>query len=87
MYLFQGENITPDDLDNAGVEPFATSPVFTNDDSSFSYSLRVLPEGNYTMAVTCIGNDDDPATDEDLEFRNIVNIEVDAGESLDRDLP
>jgi hypothetical protein len=83
VYLFQGENITPDDLDGVGVEPFATSPVFTNN----FYSLRVLPEGNYTMAVTCIGNDDDPATDEDLEFRNVVNVELDAGEVLERNLP
>jgi len=88
VYLFQGQDITPDDLDGAGVEPFATSPVFTsNNNTSFFYSLRVLPEGNYTMAATCIGNDDDPASDEDLEFRNIVNVELDEGEVLNRDLP
>jgi hypothetical protein len=88
VYLFQGQDITPDDLDNAGVEPFATTPVFgTNNNTSFFYSLRVLPEGRYTMAVTCVGNDDDPATDEDLEFRNIVNVELDQNEALDRDLP
>ena len=88
VYLFQGENITPDDLDGAGVEPFATSPVFSsNNNTSFFYSLRVLPEGKYTMAVTCIGNDDDPATDQDLEFRNIVNVELDQNEALNRDLP
>jgi hypothetical protein len=86
VYLFQGQDVTPDDLDNAGVEPFATSPVFI-DNTSFFYSLRVVPEGDYTMAVTCIGNDDDPASDEDLEFRNAVNVELDAGELLDRDLP
>jgi hypothetical protein len=85
VYLFQGEDVTPDDLDNTGVEPFATAPVFN--DNTFFYSLRVLPEGRYTMAVTCIGNDDDPATDEDLEFRNIVNVELDENEVLQRDLP
>jgi hypothetical protein len=84
VYLFQGEDITPDDLDGAGVEPFASSPVFG---TSFFYSLRVLPEGRYTLAVTCIGNDDDPATNEDLEFRNIVNVDLDRNEVLKRDLP
>ena len=88
VYLFQGQNVTPDDLDNTGVEPFATSPVFTsNNNTTLSYSLRVLPEGNYTMAVTCIGNEEDPATDQDLEFRNVVNVELDAREALNRDLP
>ena len=84
VYLFQGRNITPDDLDGQGIEPFATAPVFT---SPFFYSLRVLPEGTYTLAVTCIGNDEDPATDEDLEFRNVVNVELDESEVLDLDLP
>ena len=88
VYLFQGEDITPDDLDGSGVEPFATSPVFSNNNNGpFSYALRVLPEGKYTMAVTCIGNDDDPATNEDLEFRNIVNVELDRNEKLTRNLP
>jgi hypothetical protein len=88
VYLFQGNDITPDDLDGAGVEPFATSPVFiSNNDSSFFYSLRVLPPGDYTLAVTCIGNNDDPGSDEDLEFRNIVNVELDENETLNRNLP
>lgn len=88
VYLFQGDNITPDDLDNSGIEPFATAPVLgANNNTSFFYSLRVLPEGNYTLAVTCRGNDDDPATDEDLEFRNIVEVDLDENEVLDLDLP
>jgi Domain of unknown function (DUF4382) len=88
VYLFQGENITPDDLDGAGIEPFATAPVITGqNNTSLFYSLRVLPEGNYTLAVTCVGNDDDPATDQDLEFRNIVNVDLDQNEVLDLDLP
>jgi hypothetical protein len=87
VYLFQGSDITPDDLDNSGVEPFATAPVFTGADNSFFYSLRVIPEGDYTLALTCIGNVDDPVTDEDLEFRNIVNVELDEAEVLERDLP
>lgn len=83
VYLFQGRDITPDDLDKSGVEAFATSPVFTSN----NYSLRVLPAGNYTMAVTCNGNDDDPATNEDLKFRNIVNVELRKKQALNRDLP
>lgn len=87
VYLFQGKNITPDDLDGSGVEPFATSPVFGNSNSSLTYSLRVLPAGDYTMAVTCRGNDDDPATNEDLAFRNIVNVSLDDKQTLTRNLP
>ncbi|MET0535405.1 MAG: DUF4382 domain-containing protein [Steroidobacter sp.] len=88
VYLFQGNDVTPDDIDGTGVEPFATAPVFaSNNDSSFFYSLRILPEGDYTVAVTCIGNDEDAGTNEDLEFRNVVNVELDSNEVQTLDLP
>jgi hypothetical protein len=88
VYLYSGRDVTPDDLDGAGVEPFATAPVFTTTaGNAFFYSLRFLPEGDYTLALTCIGNDDDPVTDEDLEFRNIINVELDRNETITLDLP
>lgn len=88
VYLFDGEDVTPDDLDGSGVEPFATAPVFTSQvGDSFFYALRVLPQGDYTLAITCIGNDDDPATNEDLEFRNIINVQLDRSETITLDLP
>ncbi|WP_161829916.1 DUF4382 domain-containing protein [Steroidobacter agaridevorans] len=86
VYLFQNSDVTPDDIDGAGVEPFATSPIFTVG-GGFVYALRYLPAGSYTMAVTCIGNDDEPLTDEDLLFRNVVNVDVDDGETITRNLP
>lgn len=88
VYLFDGQNVTPDDLDGAGVEPFATARVFTSQTGdSFFYALRVLPEGDYTLALSCIGNDEDPLLDQDLEFSNIVNVAVGRSETLTRDIP
>jgi hypothetical protein len=88
VYLFQGRDVTPDDIDGSGVEPFATAPVFTaSSGGTFFYALRYLPAGDYTLAVTCDGNDEDPTTDEDLRFRNAVNINLDDKETITRDLP
>jgi hypothetical protein len=88
VYLFQGRDVTPDDIDGAGVEPFATSPVFSaTTGGGFFYSLRYLPAGDYTLAVSCSGNDEDPVTDEDLQFRNAVNVNLDDSETITRDLP
>lgn len=88
VYLFAGENITPDDIDRAGVEPFATAPVFTSQTgTSFFYALRYLPAGDYTLAVSCIGNDEDPASDQDLKFRNVTNVRLDKSETITLDLP
>ncbi len=88
VYLFQGRDITPDDIDGTGVEPFATAPVFTSTTSNtFFYALRFLPAGDYTVAVTCLGNDENPTTDEDLQFRNIVNVRLNESETLTLNLP
>lgn len=88
VYLFQGRDVTPDDIDGSGVEPFATAPIFTsNNGTVFFYSLRYLPEGDYTLAVTCNGNDDDPLTNEDLRFRNVINVSLNNRETLTRNLP
>lgn len=88
VYLFTGRDVTPDDIDGAGVEPFATAPLFPSQaGNSFFYALRYLPAGDYTVAVTCIGNDEDPGEDEDLEFRNVVNVELDDAETVTLDLP
>ncbi len=58
----KGSDITPDDIDGSGVEPFATAPVFTaTTGGGFFYSLRYLPAGDYTLAVSCSGNDEDPS--------------------------
>jgi hypothetical protein len=88
VYLFQGRDITPDDIDGAGVEPFATAPIFTSTTGSgFFYSLRYLPAGDYTLAVTCRGNDEEPTTDDDLLFRNVINVSLDDRETITRNLP
>ncbi|MFC4311201.1 DUF4382 domain-containing protein [Steroidobacter flavus] len=88
VYLFQGRDVTPDDIDGSGVEPFATAPVFTaTSGGGFFYALRYLPAGDYTLAVTCDGNDEDPTADDDLRFRNAINVSLDDHETIARDLP
>jgi hypothetical protein len=87
VYLFTGEDVTPDDLDGIGVEPFATAPILADQAGAFFYALRLIPEGDYTLALTCIGNDEDILLDQDLEFRNIVNVRLDRRETLIVDVP
>jgi hypothetical protein len=88
VYLYQGHDVTADDIDGADAEPLATSPLFTDTNGqSFFYSLRYLPAGDYTVAVTCNGNDDDPLADDDLRFRDSANVELDEGENIIFDLP
>jgi hypothetical protein len=80
VYLFSGEDVTPDDRDGQGVEPYLTTRV--GFDGTNGFTFRYVPAGNYTIALTCDGDDDDPASDDDLRFRATANVRVRAEESV-----
>lgn len=86
VYLFKGRDVDPDDIDGAGVEPFATTAVVDDGFGEFSYALRFLPSGNYTIALTCRGDEDVVGESGGLDFRNVGNVQLDDGEVLQRDL-
>jgi len=44
--------------------------------------LRFLPAGNYTLAFTCLGDEEVPGSSENLDFRSVENVEVEAGDVL-----
>jgi hypothetical protein len=88
VYLFSGNDVTPDDIDGTGIEPFATTPLLTNQNGNqFLYALRFLPEGDYTIALTCRGNDEDSAVSDDLDFRNIKNVSLDRRKTQTVNIP
>jgi len=78
--------VQPDDLDGADAEPFATTGVIDSGTAALRYALRFLPAGNYTLAFTCRGDEDVPGSSENLDFRNVENVEVAAGDVLQRNL-
>ena len=83
VYAFAGADATPDDLDGAAAEPYATTSVVLDSDSGqFSYALRFLPAGDYTLALSCRGNEDELGTDDDLEFGTAQSVSIEAGEVL-----
>jgi hypothetical protein len=80
VYLFAGTNVSPDDLDGAKAEPFATTSVVRSTTTALVYSLRFLPAGDYTLAFTCNGDEDELAVDDALLFRNVTNVRVTRGD-------
>jgi hypothetical protein len=87
VYLFPNE-VTPDDRDNADVEPYLTTGIaLSNSNAATGYAFPYLPEGSYTLATTCRGNEETPSLSEDLDFRNVIAVEVEAEESLTRNIP
>lgn len=77
VYLFEGEDVEPDDIGGAGEDPYATTTVVTGF-AQATYALRLLPPGDYTLALTCNGDADEPSTDDDVEFVSPVNVSIDA---------
>jgi hypothetical protein len=86
IYLYSGRNMQPDDLDGAEAEPFATTGVIDSGTLALRYALRFLPAGNYTLAFTCQGDEEVPGSSENLEFRNVENVALEAGDVLQRNL-
>lgn len=85
IYLFEGRDVDPDDI-GSDVTPYATSRLFFDSFSGrLGYALRFLPEGDYTIAVTCNGDEDDPARDDEIDFQLRENIRLDAAVAASRD--
>ena len=86
VYMFAGRDVTPDDLDGAGAEPYATTRVtVATVGGEVRYALRHLEPGDYTMTVTCRGDVEVLGQDDDLGFRGTRNVALEAGESREVD--
>lgn len=87
VYLFEGEDVIPDDADGQNAEPFATAPVLVDAISTAPfYELRNIPEGTYTLALACGADLEDPSTDDELDFQSSINVDVDESQITEQDL-
>jgi hypothetical protein len=69
VYVFAGDNVTPDDIDAIDPDPVAVLPVKPNTSGEYTYSTIIAP-GTYTLAFTCQAANDDPndGMSEDIKF-------------------
>ncbi len=79
VYVFNGADVVPDDVDGNGVEPVASGLVVQEQDGDFVYRIAFLLAGNYTIAYTCDAVSDLPETDEALDFFGSRNVSITAG--------
>lgn len=75
VYVFAGDNITPDDIDGIDADPVSTSLLSDN----YEYAVGFLDEGIYTIAFTCQANDDVSDTDDVISFIGTDAVTVTAG--------
>lgn len=88
VYVFAGENITPDDIDGNEPEPVTTALLnFNNETGIYSYDVGFLSEGDYTLALSCSADLDNIDTDDStVLFDAIDNVSVVAGENTEHNI-
>lgn len=91
VYVFEGQDVTPDDVDGQDAEPVTTAAAETLEDGTSGYTAAFLTEGDYTAAQTCEAGHDDPNADDTdtdtdpVTFSTAQNVTVQANQTATAD--
>lgn len=93
VYAFTGFNAQLDDVYipmNNQIPAMQNNPVSTAkvvyENNAYHYMLAFLPEGEYTVALTCDAENDHADSDDELMFADPINVGVTAGLTSDGDM-
>ena len=86
VYVYSGSGISPDDIDGDAGDPLTTADVIAASGGGYSYEVRYLPPGAYSIAFSCRGVEDDPLRNDSLEFTLGVDVNVTSGTTSTQDL-
>ncbi len=83
VYLFKGHDSDTDDIDGQIPNPLTSTLI----DSNRRYTLGFIPAGDYTLAVVCNADIDQPDRNNELAFTTTLNLTVEEGrdETVDID--
>jgi hypothetical protein len=87
VYAFEGSGVTP--ADYAGQDGLVAADDVEFDASlgQWRYQLHFLPAGDYTLALTCQADADDPTTDDAVVFEASLNASVPGAGTVTINLP
>jgi len=86
VYVYQGADVTPTDINVNDEESGPLMAVPVNDDNTdgmYTYTAAFLTEGNYTISYTCQLDDNEADDSETVEFQGTQNVSVVAGENTE----
>jgi hypothetical protein len=75
VYAYTGSNITPDDEGSVNSPLTSSMPEYDSNNDRYDYQLSFLPVGDYTVAVTCDADLDDPEID-DADWSSLVSQQI-----------
>lgn len=88
VYLFEGTNTTPADMQNGNSGPLTSARVELNVSSgNYEYVFGFIPAGNYTLAFTCQADLDDPDVNNNIIFNVSENVTVVADRRIPLPIP
>ena len=84
VYVFEGLDVVPDDIDGIDPDPVATIEAEPNADGDYAYETILTP-GDYTVAFTCEAGNDDPESEDEIVFLPESNLSLvaDGEETID----
>lgn len=87
VYVFEGANTTPDDVDGVDAEPITTSlltvDTSTQNTTVYTYEVGFLAAGDYTLAFICTADLDNDENNDNVVFDVTDNVTVIANQNVD----
>ena len=77
VYIFDGSGAVPND-ENVEVSPVISPVASSLLDDLGNYEIGFLNAGNYTLALTCTADLDDPELDDDFVFVQQANVTIES---------
>ncbi|WP_223670590.1 DUF4382 domain-containing protein [Kangiella shandongensis] len=81
VYLFEGADVAADDVDAVEPEPITTGLVEVDNNGDYVYEIGFVVAGDYTLGFTCEAANDDPETDDVINFAT-QNVTVIANDTV-----
>jgi len=83
VYLFDGHNADPDDIDGITADPVDYVIVkFDSTLGQYQYKITGLTAGDYTVAFTCQASADNPDVDNFIVFQSVRDVTVVPGRNI-----
>ena len=77
VYLYEGENVTPDDEGGTGTNPITSALVKLDAGSGdYVYEIGFIESANYSLAFTCEADLDQSSSDDNINFSAQTNTSI-----------
>jgi len=85
VYLFEGPDVTPEDIHTEETDPISTALVEQDENGLYRYAMAFVSPGDYTISFTCQSLDDESDVNDEIQFAESANVTIIADEETTHD--